>query len=142
MPRIADTKLIKIPVIRDSRGNLSSIESNKNVPFEIKRVYYLYDIPGSTIRGGNAHHQLNHVIFALSGSFDIVLDDGYHSQKIHLNRPYNRLFIPELIWRNFENFSSAATCLVIASENYEATDYIRSYDEYINMVNPSKGRNR
>ncbi len=138
MARLADSKLIKTPVIRDSRGNLSSVESNQNIPFDIKRVFYLYDIPGGALREGHAHHKLNQVIFAISGSFDVVLDDGFHSQKVHLNRPYNGLFVPDLLWRELENFSSGATCLVLASEHYDAADYIRSYDEYVNIVNPPK----
>ena len=136
MARLADSKLIKAPVVRDSRGNLSSLESNQNIPFEIKRVFFIYDIPGGALREGHAHHKLNQVIFPLSGSFDVVLDDGFHRQKIHMNRPYNGLFVPELLWRELENFSSGATCLVLASEHYDASDYIRSFDEYVSIVNP------
>jgi len=138
MARLADSKLIKIPVIRDSRGNLSSIEGNKNIPFDIQRVFYLYDIPGGAIREGHAHRQLHQVVFALAGSFDVVIDDGYGRQVIHLNRSFNGLYIPNLLWRELNNFSSGSVCMVLASEHYEALDYIRSYDEYLSLVNPQK----
>lgn len=138
MARLADSKLIKVPVIQDTRGNLSSVEGNKNIPFDIKRVFYLYDIPGGSERHGHAHKSLHQVIFALSGSFDVVLDDGYGTQKIQLNRSFNGLYVPQMLWREINNFSTGAICLVLASEHYDASDYIRSYDEYVSMVNPQK----
>jgi dTDP-4-dehydrorhamnose 3,5-epimerase-like enzyme len=138
MARLADSKLIKIPVIRDSRGNLSSIEGNKSIPFDIKRVFYLYDVPGGAVREGHAQRQLHQVIFALSGSFDVVLDDGFGSQKVHLNRSFNGLYVPNLLWRGINNFSTGSVCMVLASDHYEAGDYIRSYDEYLSIVNPQK----
>lgn len=138
MARLADSKLIKIPVIQDTRGNLSSVEGNKNIPFDIKRVFYLYDIPGGAERHGHAHKSLHQVIFALSGSFDVILDDGYGTQKVQLNRSFNGLYVPKLLWREINNFSTGAICLVLASEHYDASDYIRSYDEYVSLVNPQK----
>ncbi len=138
MARLADSKLIKTPVIYDTRGNLSYIESGQNIPFEIKRVFYLFDVPGGTVRNGHAHHNLHQVIFALSGSFDVVLDDGFDNQRIQLNRAHNGLYLPNMIWRELDNFSSGAICMVVASTHYDATDYIRSYDQYLNLNNPSK----
>lgn len=136
MARIPDSKLIKAPIIHDTRGNLSYIESKEHIPFEIKRIFYIYDIPGGAIRTGHAHRDLHQVIFALSGSFDVVLDDGFENERIQLNRAYNGLYLPNMIWRELDNFSSGAICMVLASQNYDATDYIRSYDEYVNIVNP------
>lgn len=113
-----------------SQGNLTFIEGNRHIPFEIKRVYYLYDVPGGSTRGGHAHKQLQQLIIAMSGSFDVVLDDGHEKQKIHLNRSYHGLLIPTMVWRELENFSSGSVCMVLASEYFEEDDYYREYDAF------------
>jgi hypothetical protein len=128
-------KLLDIPKIADPRGNLSVIEKDV-VPFEIKRVYYLYDVPSGASRGGHAHLEQKEFLVALSGSFDVVLDDGATKQKVTLNRPNKGLFIETNTWRELENFSSGAICLVIASDVFEEEDYIRDYDEFLRL----KGR--
>lgn len=107
------------------------------MPFEIRRVYYLYDVPGGETRGGHAHKNLQQFIIAMSGSFDVVLDDGYNKKSILLNRAYYGLYIPTMIWRELDNFSSGSVCLVLASEHYDEEDYIRDYDVYKNLLRPS-----
>jgi hypothetical protein len=123
-------KRILIPKIEERRGNLSVIE-NDTVPFDIKRVYYLYDVPSGAERGGHAHKDLQQFLVALSGSFDVVLNDGKEKQIITLNKPYEGLLINSGIWRELENFSSGSVCLVIASEVYIEEDYIRDFDEFL-----------
>ena len=132
--RLELARVIEFPKIHDPRGNLTFIESNKQVPFTIKRVYYLYDVPGGAVRGGHAHKELEQVIIALSGSFDVLLDDGYNVRKFHLNRPYYGLYVPTMVWRVLDNFSSGAVCLVLASTEYNESDYIRSYDEFLRIA--------
>lgn len=127
-------RLVTLPKISDPRGNLTFIEENRHVPFEIKRVYYLYDVPGGEGRGGHAHYELEQLIIAASGSFDIVLDDGYVRQRFHLNRSYFGLYVPRMIWREMDNFSSASVCLVLASNFYDEADYIRDYAEFVKKV--------
>ncbi len=122
--------LISIPKIEDNRGNLSVIE-NDVIPFEIKRVYYLYDVPAGAERGGHAHIDQNEFLIALSGSFDVVLNDGQNQQIVSLNKPYVGLLINQGIWRELNNFSSGSVCLVIASAVYEEQDYIRDFDEFL-----------
>jgi hypothetical protein len=129
--------VIRFPVVMEHRGNLGFIEGNTHVPFEIKRVYYLYDVPGGTTRGGHAHFNLQQVILALSGSFDVVVDDGKTRSKFTLNRSYNGLFLPRMIWREIENFSSGSICMVLASEKYLAKDYIRSYKKFRELTGSS-----
>lgn len=124
-------KRILLPKIEERRGNLSVIE-NDTVPFDIKRVYYLYDVPSGAERGGHAHKDLQQFLVALSGSFDVVLNDGKEEQIITLNKPYEGLLINSGIWRELENFSSGSVCLVIASEVYIEEDYIRDFDEFLN----------
>ncbi|CAM3797094.1 Sugar 3,4-ketoisomerase QdtA cupin domain-containing protein [Flavobacterium branchiophilum] len=131
---IADVVKIEIPKVQDTRGNLSVIEG-RLIPFEIKRVYYLYDVPSGATRGGHAHIQLQQFIMVLSGSFDIVLKDGANECKINLNKPNEGILIPPGIWRELENFSSGSVCLVIASEVFEETDYIRQYEDFLSFKN-------
>ena len=127
-PRV---RTIDFPIIHEPRGNLSFIEGGIHVPFDIKRVYYLYDVPGGAARGGHAHKDLQQVIIALSGSFDVILDDGSSRSKVFLNRSYNGLYLPNMIWRELENFSSGAVCMVLASERYDEEDYIRDHGEFL-----------
>ncbi|HID97513.1 MAG TPA: WxcM-like domain-containing protein [Thermodesulfobacteriaceae bacterium] len=123
-------RLIALPKITDTRGNLTFIEGGEHIPFAIKRVYYLYDVPGGEVRGGHAHKRLEQLIIAASGSFDVLLDDGREKKKITLNRPFYGLYIPVMIWRELENFSSGSTCLVLASEHFDESDYFRDYDQF------------
>ncbi|MGB9915114.1 MAG: sugar 3,4-ketoisomerase [Candidatus Bathyarchaeales archaeon] len=122
--------LINLPKISDTRGNLTFIEGNKHIPFEIKRVYYIYDVPGGESRGGHAHKRLQQFIIAASGSFDVIVDDGLKRKRFNLNRAYYGLYIPSMIWRELNNFSSGAVCLVLASELYDEEDYIRDYETF------------
>jgi hypothetical protein len=125
---------IILPKISDPRGNLTFLESSRHIPFAIKRVYYLYDIPGGAERGGHAHKALHQLIIAISGSFDIHLDDGFEKKTIHMNRSFKGLYICPMIWRQIDNFSSGAICLVMASERYDELDYYRDYDDFIANV--------
>jgi dTDP-4-dehydrorhamnose 3,5-epimerase-like enzyme len=127
-------KLIDLPKVEDPRGNLSYLESNNHIPFEIKRVYWIYDVPGGVIRGSHAFRTLQEFIIALSGSFDVVLDDGKKEQKFSLNRSYYGLYVPKLLWRRVENFSTNSLCLVLASDIYKPEDYIRERDEFEKLV--------
>ncbi len=128
---IKDCKIVELPKIADPRGNLSFVEGGQHIPFDIKRVYYLYDVPGGSDRGSHAHKNLHQFIVAMSGSFDVVLDDGQQKQRFHLNRSYYGLYVSPMMWRNLDNFSSGAVCMVLASEHYEADDYIRDYDQFL-----------
>ena len=128
---VDNCKLIEFPKISDPRGNLSFIESGEHIPFDIKRVYYLYDVPGGSDRGSHAHKNLHQFIVAMSGSFDVVLDDGKKKKRFHLNRSYYGLYVCPMMWRDLDNFSSGAVCMVLASEHYNEADYIRDYDEFL-----------
>jgi len=127
---IDQCRIIELPKISDPRGNLTFVESGRHVPFPIQRVYYLYDVPGGAERGGHAHKALHQLIIAISGSFDIHLDDGSAKKTIHMNRSYNGLYVCPMIWREIDNFSSGAVCMVLASEYYDELDYYRSYDAF------------
>jgi oxalate decarboxylase/phosphoglucose isomerase-like protein (cupin superfamily) len=131
---IADCHQIDLPKIHDPRGNLTFLETNRHVPFEIKRVYYLYDIPGGETRAGHAHKELQQVLIAISGSFDVLLDDGKEKKRVHLDRPFFGLYIHPLTWRVLENFSSGSVCLSIVSDLYAESDYFREYDEFLQAV--------
>jgi dTDP-4-dehydrorhamnose 3,5-epimerase-like enzyme len=133
---IADAKLIELPKISDPRGNLTFIEGSRHVPFDLKRVYYLYDVPGGETRAGHAHKQLEAFMIAVSGSFEVVLDDGTARKSFFLNRSYYGLYIPKMVWRELENFSSGSVCLVLASEIYDESDYYRDYDQFLKAVKP------
>ena len=125
-----EIKIINIPKIEDPRGNLSVIE-NDVLPFEIKRVYYLYDVPAGAERGGHAHKKLQQFLVALSGSFDVILNDGKEEKIVTLNKPFEGLLITNGIWRELKNFSSGAVCLVVASDVFLEEDYIRDFDEFL-----------
>ena len=132
MPTLKDTSLIEIPKVHDERGTLAVIEKNV-IPFNIKRVYYLYDVPSDSYRGGHAHLEQQSVIIALSGSFEVILDDGDSRKRIMLNKPTQGLFIPTNIWREIDNFSSGAVCLVLASTEYNENEYMRDYEDFKNQ---------
>lgn len=125
---LKDCRIIELPKITDPRGNLSFIESGQQIPFDIQRVYYLYDVPGGSDRGSHAHKNLHQFIVAMSGSFDVVLDDGKEKKRFHLNRSYYGLYVCPMMWRYLDNFSSGGVCMVLASAHYDAADYIRDYD--------------
>ncbi|MEM0135426.1 MAG: FdtA/QdtA family cupin domain-containing protein [Thermoplasmatales archaeon] len=133
-----ECKLINFKKISDPRGNLTVIESLKDIPFEIKRIYYIYDVPGGESRGGHAHRTLEQLIIAVSGSFDVKVDDGIKKKTFSLNRAYYGLLVPKMIWREMNNFSSGSVCLVLASDFYRENDYIRVYDEFLGAVNEVK----
>lgn len=122
-------------MVTDPRGNLCFVESGQHVPFEIKRVYYLYDVPSQSTRAGHAHHVLHQLLIALSGSFDVRLHDGRREERVALNRPNRGLHIGPGTWRDIDNFSSGSVCLVLASEHYEEADYIRDFDDFLRIRN-------
>jgi len=129
---VVDCKVVLLPKIADPRGNLTFIEGGRHIPFDIQRVYYLYDVPGGAERGGHAHRDLHQLIVAMSGSFDVILDDGAERKRIHLNRSYSGLYVCPMIWRALDNFSSGSVCMVLASNRYSEDDYLRNYEEFIN----------
>lgn len=127
-------QVFDLPRINDPRGNLTFVEANRHIPFDIRRVYYLYDVPGGAERGGHAHKMLHQLIIAMSGSFDIRLDDGYAKKTIHMNRSYNGLYVCPMIWREIDNFSSGAVCMVLASDYYDELDYYRDYEAFVSSA--------
>jgi hypothetical protein len=127
-------RLVELPKISDPRGNLTFIEGARHVPFDIKRVYYLYDVPGGAERGGHAHRELQQLIIAMSGSFDVVLSDGIEKKRFHLNRSNYGLYVPTMLWRELDNFSSGSVCMVLASNRYDEADYYRDFNEYLQAV--------
>jgi len=132
---VSDCSLIQLLKIHNRAGNITAINELVDVPFEIKRVYYLYDVPGGEERGGHAHKRLHQLIIAASGSFDIILDDGKQKKTFHLNRPYFGLSVLPGIWREINNFSSGSICLVLASELYSSEDYVRDYSIFKELKN-------
>jgi hypothetical protein len=130
---VFDCKLIELPKNHREKGNITSINSLIEVPFNINRIYYLYDVPGGESRGGHAHKELQQVIIAASGSFDLIIDDGRNKRIFSLNRPYYGVLMPKGLWREIDNFSSGSICLVLASHNYDEDDYIREYDDYLKL---------
>lgn len=137
--QIMKKELVSLPVISDARGNLTFIEGNNHVPFEIKRVYYLYNIPIGKTRGGHAHKKLEQVIIAISGSLNVTLDDGITKNTFHLDNPKQGLYVGPATWRDMDGFSSGTVALVLASRSYEVDDYIRNYDEFIEFVKNARG---
>lgn len=134
---IAKCSIVDLPRIQDPRGNLTFIEGSTHVPFDIQRVYYLYDVPGGAERGGHAHKGLHQLIIAISGSFDVHLDDGKEKKVFHLNRSFQGLYVCPMMWRELNNFSSGAVCMVVASEKYDEDDYYRNYSDF--LVDCKKG---
>lgn len=128
---LRDSRIIELPRINDHRGNLTFIESERHIPFEIKRTYYLYDVPGGASRAAHGHKALHQLMIAMSGSFDVTLDDGYEKRVFHLNRSYYGLYIPPMTWRDLDNFSSGAVCMVLASDFYDESDYFRDYHRFL-----------
>lgn len=126
--------VLDLPKITDPRGNLTFVEGRNHIPFDIRRVYYLYDVPGGAERGGHAHKALHQLIIAMSGSFDIHLDDGVGKKTVHMNRSYHGLYVCPMIWREIDNFSSGAVCMVLASDCYDEADYYRDYQEFLQNI--------
>lgn len=133
---LAQSRIIDLPRISDptGRGNLTFIEGERHIPFSVRRVYYLYDVPGGETRGGHAHKQLQQLIIAASGSFRLSLDDGYQRREFFLNRSYYGLYVPPMLWRELYDFSSGSVCLVLASAQFDEADYFRDYSEFLQAV--------
>jgi dTDP-4-dehydrorhamnose 3,5-epimerase-like enzyme len=129
---IFDCCILEFNQIHSRSGNITSVENMVNIPFNVKRIYYLYDVPGGAQRGGHAHKELHQLIVAAGGRFDVILDDGKSKKIVELNRPYYGLLIVPGIWREIVNFSSGATCLVLASHKYDESDYLREYSDFLN----------
>ncbi|MHB8084850.1 MAG: sugar 3,4-ketoisomerase [Dehalococcoidia bacterium] len=136
---LSECRIIELPKIADNRGNLTFIEENRHVPFDFMRVYYLYDVPGGESRGGHAHKALHQFIIALSGMFDVIVDDGFERKVFSMNRAFNGLYIVPGIWRELENFSSGSVCLVLASAYYDRQDYIYDYKEFLEYARKKGG---
>ena len=127
---VFDCTLLQLPRVNSSGGNITSINNSIEIPFDVKRIYYLYDVPGGESRGGHAHKELYQVIIAASGSFDLIVDDGRTKRTFHLARPYMGVYMPPGLWRELDNFSSGSICLVLASHIYDEGDYLRDYNVY------------
>jgi hypothetical protein len=128
---VHDCKIVDLPKTSERKGAITPIYNGVQVPFDVKRVYYLYDVPGGAGRGGHAHRELQQLIVSVMGAFDVVLDDGTERKRVHLDRAYNGLIVRQMIWRELENFSSGGICLVLASLPYDEKDYIRDYDTFL-----------
>lgn len=128
---LSDCRIIDLPVVHDPRGNLTFIEGGQHIPFDIMRTYHLYDVPGGAERAGHGHRDLQQLVIAMSGSFDVIVSDGFDQATFHLNRSYFGLYIPPMSWRVVNNFSSGAVCLVLASTHYDEGDYYRDHDEFV-----------
>lgn len=135
---VKDARIIELPKFLDARGNLSFAEQNNQIPFEIKRTYWIYDVPGGEARGGHAFRKNEEVIIALSGAFDVVVDDGIEKKVFSLNRSYYGLYVPAGLWRSIENFSTNAFALEFGSTHYDEADYIRDYDEFLTLKTNGK----
>lgn len=135
---IKDVKIIELPKFADPRGNLSFVEQEKHIPFVIRRTYWLYDVPGGECRGGHAYKENQEFIVALSGSFDVVLDDGMEKKTFTLNRSYYGLYVPKGLWREMENFSTNSLAMILSSTDYDANDYVRDYDEFFKLKQDGK----
>jgi hypothetical protein len=135
---IQQCRLVSLPVINNPKGNLTFIEGMQHIPFDIKRVYYLYDVPGGAERGGHGHRDLAQLIIAMSGSFDVVLDDGLEKRRFHLNRSYYGLYVCPMMWREIDNFSSGSVCMVLASTLYDEADYYRDYQDFLRAVRSAR----
>tara|TARA_B100001059_G_scaffold41029_1_gene32996 strand:- start:5644 stop:6045 length:402 start_codon:yes stop_codon:yes gene_type:complete len=127
---IKGVQLIELPKTKDIRGNLSFFENDNQIPFKIKRTYWIYDVPGGEYRGSHAFKDSTELIIALSGSFDIVLNDGKEEKRFHLNRSYSGLYVPNMLWRSLDNFSTNSVALIVSSHAYDETDYVRDFDEF------------
>lgn len=136
--KINDSKLLELPRFNDPRGNLSFVEQNVHIPFDIKRTYWLYDVPGGECRGGHAYKKNQEFIVALSGSFDVVLDDGKEKRSFTLNRSYYGLYVPKGLWREMENFSTNSLAMILSSTDFDANDYVRDYDEFLKLKHDGK----
>lgn len=131
---VGGCRLIDLPKIHDERGNLSFLEGGRHIPFEIKRVYFLYDVPGGAMRAGHSHKTLHQFLIAMSGSFDVLVDDGIQRRKFHLNRSYYGLYIPPMIWGEIDNFSSGSVCMALVSDFFDESDYYRDYQEFLKAI--------
>ena len=128
---LSDCRVIELPKVTEARGNLTFVEGQRHIPFAIERVYYLYDVPGGSVRGGHAHKGLHQLIVAMSGSFDVLLDDGLKKKRFHLARSYYGLYVCPMVWRELTNFSSGSVCMVLASNLFDESDYYRDYDLFL-----------
>ena len=135
---MVDVKIIQLPKFLDTRGNLSFVEQCNHIPFVIKRIYWLYDVPGGECRGGHAYKENEEFIVALSGSFDVILDDSFEKKSFTLNRSYYGLYVPKGLWREMENFSTNSLAMILSSTNYDADDYVRNYDEFLKLKRDGK----
>jgi len=131
MAKAKGARMLEFPKIHDARGNLTFVEGTRHIPFDIKRAYWIYDVPGGESRGGHAYKKLEEVFVALSGSFDVVVDDGASTTRLHMNRSYLGLYVPNLLWRHLENFSTNAVCLILASMPYNEEDYLRNRQAFL-----------
>lgn len=135
---VIEAKIIELPKILDTRGNLSFAQNHTHIPFEIKRTYWIYDVPGGENRGGHAYRDTEEFVIALSGSFDVIVNDGKEKKTFHMNRSYYGLYIPKGMWREMDNFSTNSLALEFASTKYNIADYIRDYDEFLNLKEDGK----